>query len=132
MEVFSSKCDSTANQTLLDSQRIMECFREFFICKRCNRIKDLFWLDIEFNDTLTRKSIYGRPYVLDFLEDFIVGVMSRRILKLELGVLPKNLPAWYVVYQNKKLELWIFKIVEDKVIGIERTHRMPNSLILTT
>ena len=109
----------------------------FLACLKGNcliGLKNLLWYDINLIDRITNQEIYGKPYVLEYFDRGFNDYRSMSIIDIKLAVLPKNKPALVIRSRSKTnypiKELFVFTIIEHKIIEIERSNYFPKDIII--
>jgi hypothetical protein len=109
----------------------------FSYCIKSNSLKGLshlLWHDIILRIHLSNQEIYGKPYVIKYFDTLLTQLSSVRIIDVNLAVMPKNKPAIIIHYQSNsnvpQKAIFVFTIVEHKIIEIERLNSIPYDMII--
>jgi len=125
---------SNRSRQLYYAREVVEVFSACIKSSCLIRLKNLLWFDINLIDRITDQEIYGKPYVLDYFNKGFTDLRSVHIIDMKLAVLPKNKPALALRYRSKTNypieEIFVFTIIEHKIIEIERSKCFPKEIII--
>lgn len=122
------------SRQLYYAKEVVQAFKECVKRNYSMGLKNLLWFDINLIDRITDQEIYGKPYVLDYFDAGFNDYRSVSIIDMKLAVLPKNRPALVIRSRSKtnypNQELFVFTIIEHKIIEIERSNYFPKDIII--
>ena len=121
------------------SQQTVQKFLEALTIKNTELLKALFWRDVVFKDKGQfvlegKETIYGQRNVIGYFEHYLRKLARHEGWLLRYAILPGNKPAIlctkYIDWQYQMKEVFSIKLVENKIIEIERSDKIRRDMIV--
>jgi len=121
------------------SQQTIQKFHQALTEKRTALLETLLWTDVQLVDKRRlvkegKNIIYGLPQVISYIDTYIKKLERLEDYAFNQAVLPGDKPAIvctkYLDWQYQIKEMFSFKLVENRIIGIVRNDKLPRNMIV--